>query len=59
VTSASEACFVLISGVSASDKRTPAQYPAEIKHAIERGWIALHESVTYLKLTQAGAELFA
>ena len=40
-------------------KGTPAQYLAGIKHAIERGWIILHESGTYLKFTQAGADLFA
>jgi methionyl aminopeptidase len=27
--------------------------------AIERGWLDLHESGTYVKFTQAGAELFA
>jgi hypothetical protein len=27
--------------------------------AIERGWLAMHESGTYVKFTQAGAELFA
>jgi hypothetical protein len=32
---------------------------AGLKHAIERGWIILHESGTYLKFTQAGADLFA
>jgi hypothetical protein len=25
----------------------------------ERGWLWLHESGTYVKLTQAGADLFA
>jgi hypothetical protein len=29
------------------------------KLAIERGWIEMHESGTYVKFTQAGAELFA
>jgi hypothetical protein len=27
--------------------------------AIERGWLKLHESGTYVKFTPAGAELFA
>jgi hypothetical protein len=27
--------------------------------AIARGWLALHESGTYVRFTQAGAELFA
>lgn len=40
-------------------KGTPDQYLAGIKHAIERGWIVMHESGTYLKFTQAGADLFA
>ena len=40
-------------------KGTPDQYLAGLKHAIERDWIILHESGTYLKFTQAGADLFA
>lgn len=40
-------------------KGTPAQYGAGIKHAIERGWIAMHESGTFVRFTQAGADLFA
>jgi hypothetical protein len=27
--------------------------------AIERGWLWLHESGTYVKMTQAGKDLFA
>ena len=27
--------------------------------AIERGWLVLHDSGTYVKFTQAGADLFA
>jgi hypothetical protein len=38
---------------------TPAQYSAGLKLAIERGWLVLHESGTYVKFTQAGADLFA
>ena len=32
--------------------------PGGMKHAVERGWTVLHESGTYLKFTQAGADLF-
>jgi hypothetical protein len=42
-----------------SVKGTPDQYRAGIKHAVERGWIVMYESGTYLKFTQAGADLFA
>jgi hypothetical protein len=40
-------------------KASPAEYTAGLKLAIERGWIEMHESGTYVKFTQAGAELFA
>ena len=40
-------------------KGTPAEYSAGLKLAIERGWLWMHESGTYVKFTQAGAELFA
>jgi hypothetical protein len=40
-------------------KGTPAEYGAGLKVAIESGWLVLHESGTYVKFTQAGAELFA
>jgi hypothetical protein len=40
-------------------KGSPAQYLAGLKLAIERGWIVLHESGTFIRFTQAGAELFA
>ena len=40
-------------------KGTPAQYGAGIKRAIERGWIVMHESGTFIRFTQAGADLFA
>jgi hypothetical protein len=40
-------------------KASPAEYGAGLKLAIERGWLWLHESGTYVKFTQAGAELFA
>jgi hypothetical protein len=40
------------------DKGTPAEYLAGLTLAIERGWLEVHESGTYLKFTQSGAELF-
>jgi hypothetical protein len=41
------------------DKAAAAEYSAGLKLAIDRGWLDLHESGTYVKLTQSGAELFA
>jgi hypothetical protein len=40
-------------------KATPVEYSAGLKLAIERGWLTLDRSGTYVKFTQAGAELFA
>ena len=40
-------------------KGSPAEYGAGLNLAIERDWLWLHESGTYVKFTQAGAELFA
>ena len=40
-------------------KGSPAEYLAGLNFAIERGWLQMHESGTYVKFTQAGAELFA
>jgi hypothetical protein len=40
-------------------KVSPAEYGAGIKRAIEKGWLVMHESGTYLRFTQAGADLFA
>ena len=37
----------------------PAQYGAGMKLAIERGFLVMHESGTYVKFTQTGSELFA
>jgi hypothetical protein len=42
-----------------NDKGTPAEYTAGLGLAIERRWLELHESGTFVKLTQSGAELFA
>jgi hypothetical protein len=40
-------------------KGSPAEYGAGLKLAMERGWLWLHESSAYVKLTQSGADLFA
>jgi hypothetical protein len=40
-------------------KGTPAEYKAGLKLAIERGYLKLHESGTFVKLTEEGAALFA
>jgi hypothetical protein len=37
----------------------PTEYGAGLKLAIERGLLWMHESGTYVKFTQAGAEMFA
>ena len=42
-----------------SDKATPAEYTAGLELAISRGWLKLHESGTFVKLTQSGADMFA
>lgn len=41
------------------DGGSPAEYGAGMKLAIDRGWLMLHESGTFVTLTPAGAELFA
>jgi hypothetical protein len=38
---------------------TPDQYRAALARAVTLGWLLLHESGTYARFTQAGAELFA
>ena len=38
---------------------TPDQYRAALARAIKLGWLSLHESGTYVKFTEAGADLFA
>ena len=35
------------------------EYVAGLQMAIDRGWLEIHRSGTYVKFTQAGAELFA
>jgi hypothetical protein len=41
------------------DRETPADYSAGLRLTIERGWLVMHESGTYVKFTEAGADLFA
>jgi hypothetical protein len=38
---------------------SPAEYRAGIERAIAKGWLWRHESGTYVKFTDVGAELFA
>ena len=40
-------------------KGIPAEYSAGLQLAIDRGWLEMHESGTYVKFTQAGSDLFA
>ena len=40
-------------------KGTPAEYKVGLERAIANGWLALHESGSYVKFTEAGAALFA
>jgi hypothetical protein len=40
-------------------KATPDEFLAGLNLAIERGWLALDRSGTYVRFTQTGAELFA
>jgi len=41
------------------DKGAPAEYSAGLALAIERGWLTMHESGTYVKFTLDGANMFA
>jgi hypothetical protein len=41
------------------DKASPAEYAAGMKLAIERGWLLMHESGTFVRFTPKGAEMFA
>ncbi|MGJ4893811.1 hypothetical protein ACQR2B_06435 [Bradyrhizobium oligotrophicum] len=40
-------------------KATPAEYKAGLDLAVDRGWLWLHESGTYVKLTEAGKQVLA
>ena len=39
-------------------KATPAEYKEGLDLAIERGWLELHESGTFVRFTQSGKDLF-
>ena len=41
------------------DKGSPAKYTAGLKFAISRSWLKLHESGTFVKLTQTRVDMFA
>jgi hypothetical protein len=41
------------------ERATPAEYSAGLAYAIEQGWLVRHESGTFVRFTQAGADLFA
>ena len=49
----------LITGPFLKADGTPNEYRAGIERAIAEGWLWLYESGTYVKFTQAGADLFA
>jgi hypothetical protein len=40
-------------------KATPAEYKAGLDYAVAKGWLELHESGTFVRFTQAAADLFA
>ncbi len=40
-------------------KATPAEYKAGLDLAVERGWLDLHESGTFVRFTQSGKDLFS
>jgi hypothetical protein len=40
-------------------KATPAEYKAGLNLAIAKGWLALHDSGAFVRLTQSGKDLFA
>lgn len=41
------------------DKGSPAEYGAGMKLALDRGWLVMHESRTFVRLAPEGAKLFA
>ena len=40
-------------------KGTPAEYKAGLDLAIAKGWLVMHESGTFVRLTQSAKNLFA
>jgi hypothetical protein len=49
----------LINGPFLKAGGTPDQFRASLARAIMLGWLWRHESGTYVKFTEAGADLFA
>jgi len=49
----------LVNGAFLDQGGTPDQYRAALARAIKLGWLWLHESGTYVKFTEDGADLFA
>jgi hypothetical protein len=49
----------LINGAFLKAGGTPDHFRAALARAITLGWLRRHESGTYVKFTQAGADLFA
>ena len=49
----------LINGPFLYRERGTEEYKAALDLAIERGWLVLHESSTFVRFTQAGSDLFA
>jgi hypothetical protein len=41
------------------DNGGPTECGAGMQLALERGWLVMHESATFVRFSQAGAELFA
>ena len=41
------------------EKGTPAEYKPGFDLAIERGWLELHESGTFVRFTPSGSDRFA
>jgi hypothetical protein len=41
------------------EKATPAEYKVCVDRCIEKGWLELHESGTFVRFTQNGKDLFA
>jgi hypothetical protein len=44
---------------SASTSGSARRHTAALKRAFEQGWLVLRESGTFVRFTQAGADLFA
>ena len=54
------ACSLGVTRVSIYElKSTPAEYKVGLDLAIANGWLWLYESGAYVKLTEAGAAIFA